>query len=237
MKGAEVSCVIPAWNATETIARTIASALHQTVAPLEILVVDDGSTDDTAQVVGSIGGTVRLIRQANAGGEAARNRGISESSGEFIAFLDADDIWLPEKLERQLAVLRGRPEVAIVGCLVLNVGDPDDPSMEAQLRRYGGRPVPGWKASEIVARRGAFEAVGLLDGSLRHAGLTEWLLRCEQAGLRRFLLEETLVERHLRAGSTSTQKTAGGASANLDEYLGLAHRRVVAGRMRRSGAG
>jgi hypothetical protein len=232
LQRARVTCVIPAWNAAETIARAIASALGQTAPPIEIIVVDDGSTDRTAEIVGSIGGTVRLIRQANAGGECARNRGIAAASGEFIALLDADDIWLPEKLQRQLAVFSERLELGIVGCLVMNVGDSDDPGVQSQLSRYGGRPVPGWKGSDVLARRSAFEAAGMFDSSVRHSGMTEWLHRCEQTGIQRFLLHECLVVREVRAGSASTRRTPEGTSASLDEYLRLAHRRIIAGRSR-----
>jgi glycosyltransferase involved in cell wall biosynthesis len=225
-----VTCVIPAWNAAATIQRSIDSALGQTVAPFEILVVDDGSTDQTAELVDSIGGKVRLIRQANGGSEAARNRAVAEAAGEWIALLDADDVWLPAKLERQLALMRDRPAVGVVGCLVWNVAGSDEPRVQIQIRRYGGRPVPGWKGSDVLARRSAFATVGFFDSTLRQSGMTEWLGRCEQAGVQRFLLRETLVVRYVRAESISLFRTAGGTSGCLDEYLGLAHRRIVASR-------
>ncbi len=234
MTGSRVSCILPAWNAAATIARSIESILAQTVLPLEVIVVDDGSTDDTRAVVSRFGAGVRSVRQPNAGAEAARNRGIAESRGEFLAFLDADDVWLPTKLERQLAVFRDRPEVGAVGCLVHHVGDVDDAWVDRQMIRYAGREVPGWRGSDVMARRTAFEAVGRFDPALRHAGMIQWLQRCEAAGIPRFLLPECLVERHLRPGSTSTQQSAGGTTANLDEYLTLVRARLSA---HRSGPG
>lgn len=101
---ASVSVVIPAYNAERFLLDALTSVRRQSVAPLEILVVDDGSSDDTARLAASMEG-VRCIRQTNAGVSAARNRGIEEARGEFIALLDADDAWMPEKLAAQLASL------------------------------------------------------------------------------------------------------------------------------------
>ncbi len=97
-----VSVVIPTYNRSRLLVRAIDSVLAQTVPAAEILVVDDGSTDDTADVVADYGARVRYLRQPNAGVAAARNHGVRAASHELIAFLDSDDIWLPRKLERQL---------------------------------------------------------------------------------------------------------------------------------------
>ena len=106
----DVSAVTPAYNAAEWIRRTVDSALAQSVAPREVIVVDDGSTDGTADVVAAHeDARVRCIRQANAGPAAARNRGIAEATGEWIALLDADDIWLPGHLERAANALNRCP--------------------------------------------------------------------------------------------------------------------------------
>lgn len=102
---ASVSVVIPAYNAEGFLRDALESAVRQTLAPLEILVVDDGSSDDTGRLATSVKG-VRCIRQSNAGVSAARNRGIEEARGDFVALLDADDVWMPEKLAVQLTGLR-----------------------------------------------------------------------------------------------------------------------------------
>lgn len=98
-----VSVVIPAYNAEPFVAMTVKSVLQQTYQDLEVIVVDDGSTDRTAAALEEFGDRIRVHRQANAGVAAARNAGVELSSGSWIAFLDADDLWLPNKLERQLA--------------------------------------------------------------------------------------------------------------------------------------
>ena len=104
-----VSVIMPAWNAAATIGRSIDSVLSQDHADLELVVVDDGSTDATAELVARRAATdarVRLLRQANAGVAAARNAGMAAASGRYLAFLDSDDWWYPGKLRRQLACMR-----------------------------------------------------------------------------------------------------------------------------------
>lgn len=112
-----VSVVIPAYNAERFIADALASVQAQSCQPLEIIVVDDGSTDRTAQLVRGFAG-VCYLRQDNAGPSRARNAGIRAARGEYIAFLDADDLWLEEKLERQMALAAREPGL---GLIVTNV--------------------------------------------------------------------------------------------------------------------
>jgi glycosyltransferase involved in cell wall biosynthesis len=107
-----VSVVIPYYRASQTIVRAVESALAQTVRPLEILIVDDGSPEDTPAVTKQFGSSVTLIRKPNGGTASARNLGIEHAQGEWIAFLDADDYWEPVKLERQLASSEG---VGLIG--------------------------------------------------------------------------------------------------------------------------
>tara|TARA_R110002049_G_scaffold2750_10_gene22455 strand:+ start:102905 stop:103891 length:987 start_codon:yes stop_codon:yes gene_type:complete len=113
LESASVSVVIPCFNASRFLSETIQSALDQTHSPLEVIVVDDGSTDNSATIADSFGPSVRVIRQSNQGESVARNRGIDEARGDWIAFLDADDLWLPQKLEKQLAAIDS-PEVIAV---------------------------------------------------------------------------------------------------------------------------
>ncbi len=105
-----VSVVIPAYNAADSLARAVQSVLEQTCRPKEIVVVDDGSTDETAEVAKAFP-QVHYIRQENAGVAAARNRGIREVSSEWLAFLDADDQWYPRRLEASFEVLMAKPEL------------------------------------------------------------------------------------------------------------------------------
>ena len=121
-----VSVVVPTYNRGPAIAPTLDSVLAQTTRPLEIVVVDDGSTDGTGQWVQKHYADqplVRVIAQPNGGVAAARNQGLQEARGEFIAFLDHDDRWHPEKLQKQLEVMQARPEVGVVYCLWQQVAE------------------------------------------------------------------------------------------------------------------
>ncbi|MCS6319465.1 MAG: glycosyltransferase family 2 protein, partial [Nitrospira sp.] len=104
-----VSVVIPTYNCARFLGQTIDSALRQAYRDFEIIVVDDGSTDDTQQVVAGYGKTIRYVYQANQGASAARNVALSIASGEFIAYLVADDLWIADKLSRQVEYLDAHP--------------------------------------------------------------------------------------------------------------------------------
>lgn len=109
-----VSVIIPCYNYAHLVGRAIRSVLEQTYTDFEIIVVDDGSTDNIPEVVAGFAGRVRYIRQPNQGPNGARNQGIRAASGEFIALLDPDDEWLPRKLERQMTIMDSQPTVGLV---------------------------------------------------------------------------------------------------------------------------
>ncbi len=111
MSSPAVSVVIPAYNEAMFVRRAVDSVLNQTLTDLELIAVDDGSVDNTLAVLQSCEPPVRSLTQPNAGPAAARNRGLRTARGEFVAFLDADDWWQPTKLERQVALLRTRPDL------------------------------------------------------------------------------------------------------------------------------
>ena len=110
-----VSVVIPTFNGARFLAQTIESVLAQTYPRLEVLVVDDGSTDETPAIAASYAPRVSYLHQANAGTAAARNTGITQASGAFIALLDHDDLWEPRKLERQLPLFATDPQIGAAG--------------------------------------------------------------------------------------------------------------------------
>jgi glycosyltransferase involved in cell wall biosynthesis len=111
-----VSVIIPAYNHAPYLRAAIDSALAQTYAPHEVIVVDDGSTDETPQILASYGDRIRAIRQPNGGVASARNAGIAAASGDYLAFLDSDDLWEPRKLELQMARFDADPSLGLIHC-------------------------------------------------------------------------------------------------------------------------
>lgn len=189
--------VIPAFNAAATIVETLRSVLEQTVAAEEILVVDDGSTDDTAELVLAMGGPVRLLRQDNAGPGKATTAGIMALSTPLVATLDSDDLWLPHKMERQLAHLDRSPQSAGVFGHIRNFRDnqPDEPTSAA---------VPGWSRSTMLFRRGMLKAIGpIVDPPGMRGEMIDWIARAREAGFRLDMIDEVLALRRIRPGSLS----------------------------------
>jgi glycosyltransferase involved in cell wall biosynthesis len=210
-----VSCVIPVFNGERFVADAVASILGQTYADVEVIVADDGSTDRTAEVVGRLGARVRLVSQANAGHAAARNLGLAHARGELIAFLDADDLWHPAKLERQVALLDAQPEVSMCFTLLRDFVDGrDDPaSLFADAARDAA--VPGYSSVTMLARRALFSSIGSFDESLAHGNDRDWFLRAVEVGARKELLGEVLVLRRLHADNRSRAT----APASRAEYV------------------
>jgi len=179
----DITVVIPAYNSEKWIERAIESVLDQTVKPFEIIVVDDGSTDSTAEIVGEYGDCVRYIYQENAGAGAARNKGIEQAKGNWIAFLDADDQWYPHKLESQIAILRHYGGLKWCGCS-FNIHAASGFQQlhisyhsKRELERYGffpsalraARRDSPFHTSGMLIHRCVFDKVGLFDASLRQA--------------------------------------------------------------------
>jgi len=193
----EYGVVIPAFNASGTIAETLLSVAAQTVLPELVVIVDDGSTDDLASAISGTELPVRLLRQANAGPGSATTRGIAALSTPLIATLDADDLWLPDKIERQLAHLERFPTTSGVFCHWQNFRNdrPDAPEAEA---------VPGWSRTTMMIRREVAETIGpIVDPPGGRGEMIDWIARVREAGLALDMLDEVLARRRIRPGSLS----------------------------------
>ncbi|MCB0189909.1 MAG: glycosyltransferase family 2 protein, partial [Caldilineaceae bacterium] len=171
-----LSVIIPVYNGAQYLAESINSVLQQTKTPDSILVVDDGSTDDTAAVVAAFGSAVHYLHQPNAGAAAARNRGVAASTGEFLAFLDADDLWLPEKLALQMAVMASTPAIDMVFDHLQQFVSPDLPHDLRTGLHCPPASVPGYLPSTLLIRRAAWVRAGALDASWRVGEFIHWYL-------------------------------------------------------------
>jgi GT2 family glycosyltransferase len=194
----KVSVIIPAYNQASYVSKAIQSVLDQTYSNFEIIVVNDGSTDETPQILARIlDPRVRIISQPNAGLSAARNTGIRESSAPLVTLLDADDLFMPDKLAILVAYLENHPEIGMVsgGTQII---DQNDFPLSQNIQTPGSLELPGlffanpFIPSAIMVRRSWLERVGVFDESLRACEDWDMWHRLAKAGCR-FAWVENLV--------------------------------------------
>ena len=181
------SVIIPVFNGEKYLAEAISSVLAQTLKPEEIIVVDDGSTDSTAEVVKKYHGSVHYSYQSNKGAAAARNAGLKVAKGDFFSFIDADDIWVKDKSEKQMRLFEQHPEAEIIIGLLMPVS----------------AKAPGWDISKLakknlllpslgssLIRKTVFEKIGNFDEQLALAEDTDWFFRARESGITVFVQNE-----------------------------------------------
>jgi glycosyltransferase involved in cell wall biosynthesis len=203
-----VSVIIPVYNCERYLAEAINSVLAQTHPAHEIIVVDDGSTDSSAQVARRFGSAVRYAFQPNAGIGAARNRGVRLALGNFFAFLDADDLWTDDKLRQQLAAVAEDPRLDAVFGLAKQFHSPELDAVARSRIQCPARPAPGYVAGSMLIRRSAFEGVGPFETGWRVGEFVDWYLRATEAGLRERMLPEVVLHRRLHATNQGVRERA-----------------------------
>lgn len=190
-----ISVVVPVFNRAELLRKAVASALAQSLAPWEIIVVDDGSTDGSGDIARAFGPPVRAISKPNGGLAAARNTGVAAASGEWIAFLDSDDLWPEGSLACRAAALAADPELSLVlghfDCFT------DDPPEATRL----GQTRPASLCSAMLARRSAWERVGPFDVARRLGEFIDWFARACDMGLRHRFLPDLVLWRRVHEGN------------------------------------
>lgn len=170
-----ISVIVPAYNAARTILETVESVLGQTFQNFELIIIDDGSTDATAELLKEIGDSrLKVYSYENGGVAIARNRGSALARGKFISFLDADDMWTPDKLESQLAALERMPEAGVAYSWTSMADENGEPLYPQKPVYFEGDVYPQllvnnfiFSGSNILARREAIESVGEFDLSLK----------------------------------------------------------------------
>lgn len=219
-----ISVICPAWQAAPTLADTVASVRAQLVRSTEIIVVDDGSTDDTAKVGAASGATV--ISKPNSGPAAALNAGIAASRGELLAFIDADDLWPADKLAAQTELLAADANLAgVLGLMQCFLS----PGMQSDVKaRY--RPPddlqPAWLTGALLVRRSAVEAIGPFDEAMHAGHAVDWFDRGRQLGLVFAMPKRVVLLRRVRPGSLSCRSPRRDAGYALMAWRAVERRRA-----------
>jgi glycosyltransferase involved in cell wall biosynthesis len=197
-KAEAYSVVIPAYNAERFIGPAIESMLAQAILPETIIVVDDGSTDGTAEAARAAGDIVQVVRQANAGQGAATTAGIRLVTTPLIAFNDADDLWLPGKMALQIARLTADDLEMVFGHVhMMRDGQPADTTTRQ----------PVWNRTTLLARTASVHRIGeVRDMPALHGDMIEWVDRARFLGIRMVMMEEALAIRRVHPGSLTYRR-------------------------------
>jgi glycosyltransferase involved in cell wall biosynthesis len=203
-----ISVIIPTWNREQYLREAIDSVLGQSYENREIIVVDDGSTDGTVDMVSRFGDRVLLLRQDNRGTGAARNAGIAQAAGTFLAFLDDDDVWADAKLLRQMQAFDDAPDTdAVYGHMEQFVSPEIDDDQRSRFRHLNGQVIPAPIAPAMLIRRASFDRVGPFDESLQIGVEIDWYARLCEAGLKTVMLDAVLYRRRLHTSNVNLTRS------------------------------
>lgn len=213
-----VSVIIPVFNGEEYLAAAIESVLNQSLPASEIVVVDDGSTDRSAEVASSYGGIVSALSLKHAGVSAAVNVGVGVAKGPLLSFLDADDLWTPRKIESQVAAFLS----------------PDPPDMAFGFAQNfsvtgGVEPAqPGISRGTLLIAKERWVGVGPLDESLVVGEFVDWFARAREAGLRFICIDDVLLRRRVHGSNSGIRSAASRSQYALVAKRALDRRRQKA---------
>jgi glycosyltransferase involved in cell wall biosynthesis len=195
-----VSVIIPVYNGEEYLAEAIESVLAQTYRPVEIIVVDDGSTDKSGDVAkGFQDRGVRYFFQPNSGIGAARNQGTNLARGSYFAFLDADDVWLPDKLTLQMTAFGEDPGLDMVFGQVSEYYDSSSDAQLITMAADDGKILAGYFAGTLVIKRKSFSRVGPFATQWRVGEFVDWFAKATETGLRNHLIPEVVMRRRIHS--------------------------------------
>jgi glycosyltransferase involved in cell wall biosynthesis len=199
-----VSALCAVWNGARFLREALASALAQTCPPDELIVVDDGSNDGSAEIAEALG--LRVVREPHRGVAPTRNSALAHARGDLVAWLDADDRWTPDKLAVQVAYMNAHPEVGMTFTHQRLVMEPGvaRPYWVRPEMLGGSSPVVG--TCSMVVRRHLFDEVGGFDPTKTPSDDTDWVFRATQRGIAHVTLPETLLVRRVHAENLSTVK-------------------------------
>ena len=192
-----VSAIIPVHNVDRYLGEAIESVLAQTYSNIELIVIDDGSTDASAIVAQSYGDRVNYLYQSNAGVSAAQNAGVKRAKGDLVAFLDSDDTWSAGKISRQVAELHDRPDLDMVFTHVEQFRSPELPADVPCGVPPGQEIMAGLATGTMLTRVEAFDRVGLFSSGFVIGDFIDWFARAVDAGVTHEILPDVLMRRRI----------------------------------------
>jgi len=223
-----ISVIIAAKDAARTIGETLDSIAAQTVAPLETIVVDDGSSDDTARIVEQHPVGARVVRDINRGPAAATNAGVGLSRGEWLAFLDADDLWKPQRLALALDKAQASGATGVMGSMMA-FPDPDSPVEALADLRYVEGVTPGALAGALLLRASVFRSLGGFDERFTTGHFIEFISRFRHAGYSLETIDDCILLRRIRPkslGRRSVNDTMVGTDRLSKDFLRIAREAI-----------
>ncbi|MTJ11802.1 glycosyltransferase [Anabaena sp. UHCC 0187] len=188
-----ISVIIPVYNGEKYLAEAIENVKNQDYQPLEIIVIDDGSTDKTGEVAAEFKDNIRYIYQENSGPSAARNRGIKMAKGDVIAFLDVDDLWSDDKLQLQTNYLVENPLIDIVQGLIQQMNLSQLTSAEKPTFEPVYKPYNYINLGSAIYRKSVFEKIGYFDETLNYAEDVDWFVRAWENGIPKLLIDQVML--------------------------------------------
>lgn len=191
-----VSVIIPVYNCEKYLEAAIESILAQTYQMLEIIVVDDGSTDRSAEITRSFT-AVKYFKISHGGATKALNYGIARCRGDYIAFLDADDLWVEEKLSKQIATFKANPKLEAIFGYIHQFKSPELDQATKDKIAIPAEMAPGYHKDTILIKTKALYRVGLYDENVVFSDFIDWYLRASEKGLKSLMLKEVVAKRRI----------------------------------------
>ena len=225
MKVPTISCIVPCFNSRTYVAEALDSIFAQTHRPIEVIAADDGSTDGTLEAVRQYSDVI-VVTQPDRGPAATRNLGLRRASGELVAFLDADDLWHPDKLARQYQCFIDDPELqyCVTHAQMFWTAD-----LDGERNRLADHPrsgaVPGYATTTLLARRTLFDSIGFFDERLRFGDAVEWFIRASESNVKKRVLDDVLTYHRMHDNNLTRRRSEESRKEFLAIVRGLLRRR------------
>jgi glycosyltransferase involved in cell wall biosynthesis len=213
-----ISVIIPVYNGELYLSEALESVLAQTYQPLDIIVVNDGSTDRSADILATYGRAIRWVQQPNQGTGAARNHGVSLAQADYLAFLDQDDVWASDKLAAQMETLLSEPTLDMVFGQVQPFFSPEWEAAHDSGLYCAEQPVNGYSPSALLIRRSAFVRVGEFETGWQVGEWAQWYTRARHMDLAERVLPQVVAWRRLHAGNKGLVRRS-----SAQEYARILH--------------